>query len=55
MSKGDLQSYLESHFITYLTEDELRKHLGQMAKCVDAVHKAGYLHNDLMPWNFCLN
>lgn len=54
-SIGDLHTYMRDRALHFFSEGELRTHVAQMARCVDAVHREGYLHNELMPWNFCLN
>ena len=41
--------------IPYLSESELREPMRHILEALNAIHKAGFLHNDITPQNILLD
>ena len=54
LSQKDLSSLLSEYRIPFLSENELRSPLKQVAEAVKAMHSVGYLHNDITPRSILL-
>ena len=47
MNMGTLQNFMEKSSMSYLTLEEMKSSAYQIVFAVQAIHAAGYLHNDI--------
>ena len=55
MSLGDIGSFIRAHGYLYLTEQEVRVSAKSLARALGAMHKEGFLHNDVQPSSILLH
>lgn len=47
MNMGTLQNFMEKSSMSYLTLEEMKSSAYHIVSAVQAIHAAGYLHNDI--------
>ena len=55
MQLNDVRTHMIRCKIPYLTEQEISKPMRHILEALNAVHKAGFLHNDITPQNILLD